>query len=95
MGRELSLVLLGSSILTAGYFLAPSNETELAAKQDEQAAQRVHRSGHYHGHGYMPLLFVHSPGYAGAYNGRPGTFTPGVTRGGVGGIGRSAGAAGA
>ncbi|CAN5593242.1 hypothetical protein BH11PLA2_BH11PLA2_14650 [soil metagenome] len=97
MGREFSLVLLGSGILTAGYFLAPTNEDALMAKADGQAAERVgdktYRSSGYHSH--MPLIFLHSPGYAGSYSGRPGVHSsPGVTRGGIGGIGRSAGASG-
>jgi hypothetical protein len=97
MGREFSLVLLGSGILTAGYFLAPSNDEALAAKADQQAAERVHNStGTHHRSGfhYTPLLWVHSTGYAGSSTGRPGTYSsPGVTRGGIGGIGRSAGVA--
>jgi len=95
MSREFSLVLLGSGILTAGYFLAPTPAEALAAKADDQAAERVHGSttgsSHRHGHGMlMPLLFVHSMGYSGSSAGRPAGTTAGVTRGGIGAMGRSA-----
>lgn len=93
MGREFRLVLLGSGILTAGYFLAPDPAEAIAAKADEQAADRVHGNSthrsHYHG-GFYPLLFAHSLGYSGNASGRPMSTTAGVTRSGFGGIGRSA-----
>lgn len=93
MGREFSLVLLGAGMLIAGYFLAPSHEDELQKKADEQAARRVGGSNHrsYYGGGHM-ILFLHSPGYTGGYSRPP--ASPGVSRGGLGGIGRSAGAGG-
>ena len=89
MGREFSLVLLGAGILTTGYFLAPSPEEELKKKAEEQSQRRV--GGSTYRSGGM-FIFLHSPGYN-----RGGMYppsTPGVSRGGLGGIGRSAGAGG-
>ncbi|OWK47037.1 hypothetical protein [Fimbriiglobus ruber] len=92
MSREFSLVLLGTGILTAGYFAAPSPEDELEKKADEQAAARVgDNSGnpnHHYGHG---LIFVHSPGYVGRYGSSPGRSpaSPSVSRGGFGGAGHT------
>lgn len=93
MSREFSLVLLGSGILTAGYFIAPDPAEALAEKADDQAAHRVGSStyrSHYYGH--YPILFLHGGGYSGSgsVRGRPMSATAGVTRGGLGGIGRSA-----
>jgi hypothetical protein len=39
MSREFSLVVLGSGMLTAGYFAYP--EADLQAKAEQQAVQRV------------------------------------------------------
>lgn len=90
MSREFSLVLLGSGILTAGYFMAPTPADALAQKADEQAANRVGNTHHRHyGHGGL-LLFVHGGGYSGSTTGRPVGATAGVTRGGIGSMGRSA-----
>jgi hypothetical protein len=91
MGREFTLVLLGSTILTAGYFLSPDSEEALQAKADEQAADRVTNSqGRSRGYYGSTLIWVHSGGYSGTTNGRPIGSTTGITRGGMGSIGRSA-----
>ncbi len=96
MSREFSLVLLGSGILTAGYFLAPSPEADLEQKANELAAERVgggtrDSNGTYRYHpGYM-LFFMHSSGYTGgAAGGRSAAVSGPVSRGGFGGVGRSA-----
>ena len=92
MSREFSLVLLGSGILTAGYFSAPSPEGEIEKKQDEKMAERVgDKSGG--SHGYRPggmFLFIHSPYYGGGTtNGRPAAYSPTTRAGGLGGAGRA------
>jgi hypothetical protein len=87
MSREFTLTLLGSGILTAGYFAAPDPVEEIQQKADVQAAHRVggtHHAGYFH-----PLIWVHSPGYSGSHMGRPVSSHAGVTRGGIGGVGRS------
>jgi hypothetical protein len=90
MSREFGLVLLGSGILTAGYFAAPSPEEEMERKADEQAAERTghpHQRSHY---GHVPLfLFVHSPAYAGNRTGRPASYSPTTRAGGFGSAGRA------
>jgi hypothetical protein len=90
MGREFSLVLLGAGVLTAGYFLAPSPDADLEQKADQQAAARVGGGSTTGRHYYHPIVWVHSPVYAGAPSGRPATAAAPVARGGFGGIGRSA-----
>ena len=91
MSREFGLVLLGSGILSAGYFTAPSPEEEMEKKADEQAAQRTGHSSHHRSHvGIVPLfLFVHSPAYAGNKMGRPSAYSPTTRAGGFGGAGRA------
>ena len=89
MSKEFSLVLLGSGILTAGYFTVPAAEKEMEEKAEEQAA---HRTGHtnYHrhyGHGGL-FLWVHSAGYAGHPSGRPAAYSPTARSGGFGSTGR-------
>ena len=98
MGREFSLVLLGSGILTAGYFLAPSPDEELEKKAEEQAAARVagddnQNRTHYRRAGIPLIFFVHSSGYAGGSATRS-PASPTVSRSGFGGMGRSMGASG-
>ncbi|QEL20994.1 hypothetical protein [Limnoglobus roseus] len=95
MTRDFSLVLLGAGILSAGYFLAPSPDLE--AKADEQAAERVgggerDSSGRYHYRPGYAMIWVHSGGYSGGAGRAP--AVGGVSRGGFGGIGRSAGVGG-
>ena len=92
MSSEFSLVLLGSGILTAGYFSAPSPEDAMEKKQDEQANGRV--GGQQNGSsGYRSggmFLFIHSPYYGGGTtNGRPAAYSPTTRAGGLGGAGRA------
>ena len=90
MSREFGLVLLGSGILSAGYFTAPSPEEEMEKKADEQAAERTghpHDRTHYRTGGFF--LFVHSPAYAGNATGRPASYSPTTRAGGFGGAGRA------
>jgi hypothetical protein len=98
MSREFSLVLLGAGVLTAGYFAAPSPDEELEKKADEQAARQVHSSGSHTTHrshiGFMPLIWVHSPGYVGSAGGGRPTAMTSVSRGGFGGIGHASSSGG-
>ena len=89
MSREFGLVLLGSGILSAGYFTAPSPEQEMEKKAEDQAAERTghSRSSGYHGGGFF--LFVHSPAYAGNSGGRPSAYSPTSRAGGFGTVGRA------
>ena len=91
MSREFGLVLLGTGILTAGYFTATSPEDEMEKKADEQAATRTgHSNGSHHRTGIIPLFFfVHSPAYAGNNTGRPSSYSPTTRAGGFGGAGRA------
>ncbi len=100
MTREFSFVLLGSGVLTTGYFLAPSPDAAIEQNANELAAEQVgagtrDSNGHYRPHsglgmGYA-MLFLHSRGYAGgSYNGRPMATSSVVSRGGFGTMGRSA-----
>jgi hypothetical protein len=84
MSVELGLVLLGSGILSAGYFLAPSPEEEMEKKTNDQMAQRTghNNSTHYRSGGFF--LFVHSPAYSGSGTGRPNAYSPSARSGGFG-----------
>ena len=98
MGRELSLVLLGAGILTAGYFMAPSRDEELETKADELAAEEIgedKEETHRRHRSHLPLLlFVHSRGYAGAGTGPTArASSPAVKQGGFGATGRAFGGA--
>jgi hypothetical protein len=96
MTREFSLVLVGSGILTAGYFLYPEDDIE--AKQKEQVQQQVAgnnndnqgRRRHYYGPGF---IWIHTgawgPGGNSASAGRPPAMGGGVARGGFGSIGHA------
>ncbi|WP_020469281.1 hypothetical protein [Zavarzinella formosa] len=91
MTRELSLVLVGSSILTAGYFLYP--EDDLEAKQKEQVAQQVAGNHHTTGTHRSGFIWIHTGAFRGGYsNGsvgsRPVAMGGNVSRGGFGSIGR-------
>lgn len=91
MSKELTLVLLGSGILTAGYFTVPSAEEGMEEKAEEQAAHRTghsHSSYHHHYRAGGLLLWVHSPGYAGHPTGRPAAHSPTTRSGGFGSISR-------
>lgn len=92
MSREFSLVLLGSGILTAGYFLYP--EENLEAKQNEEVQKQVagnhHHRTHYHHGGF---LWIHTGGFSrgssAVSGGRPVAMGGNVSRGGFGSIGRA------
>jgi len=96
MGREFSLVLLGSGILTAGYFVAPDPADALAEKADQQIGDRVAANEtnrrHYYG-GTHVFLWAHSSAYTSRYGGSTASLS-GVSRGGFGGFGRASGAGG-
>ena len=94
MTREFSLVLVGSGILTTGYFLYP--EEDLEAKQQEQVQQQLagnnqqNNNGHRH---YRPgFIWIYTGAFASHHGGsssRPAAMGGGhVSRGGFGGIGR-------
>jgi hypothetical protein len=82
MSRELSLVLLGAGLLTAGYFLWPEQDFE--KRSEEQARNRVggHRTG---GH----VLFIGYFGGGGSSSVRGGGagMMGSVSKGGLGSIG--------
>lgn len=86
MSREFSLVLLGASMLTAGYFLTPEDDLE---KKAEQEVTRQVAGGHHRGG------LVHTWVYVGS--GRRGVSAAparaAVARGGFGGMGSSMSAA--
>lgn len=90
MSREFSLVLLGTGILSAGYFSAPSHEEELEQKAEAHAARQTGHTTTSH-RVHTPLIWLHTPGYAGSYSGRSAAH-PTVSRGGFGGAGRAVGA---
>jgi hypothetical protein len=81
MSREFSLVLLGASALTAGYFLWPERDFE--KRSEEQARERVGSRAHIY-----PLLWVHAARGAGMGN-KPAAVA-GVSRGGFGSMGARA-----
>ena len=89
MTREFSLVLLGASALTAGYFLW--SEQDFEKRAEEQARHRVGGSSHVHG----PLVWIHSGGYRSGYTAgaRPAAVA-GISRGGFGHIGARMGGGG-
>jgi hypothetical protein len=88
MTKEMSLVLLGSGILTAGYFLVPQTEEAMEAKAEEQAAKRTGHGSNYHRSGGF-FLFIHSHGYAGTTTGRPAAYSTSTRAGGFGGFSKS------
>jgi hypothetical protein len=94
MTRELSLVLVGSGILTAGYFLYPDEDVE--AKQKEQVEQQVagnnnnnnEQRRHYRG---PMFLWIHTGAWGAsspASGARPTAMGGNTSRGGFGNIGR-------
>jgi hypothetical protein len=89
MSKEFSLVLLGSGILTAGYFTVPSAEEEMEKKAEEQAAHRTGHSSHSHYRTGGMFLWIHSPMYAGSSTGRPAAHSPSTRSGGFGSVGRA------
>lgn len=90
MTRELSLVLVGSSILTAGYFLYP--EEDLEAKQQQQVAQQVAGNNHHHGtstHRHVGFIWIPTGAFSGGGSAsRPVAMGSNISRGGFGSIGR-------
>ncbi|MDB5311630.1 MAG: hypothetical protein JWO38_5832 [Gemmataceae bacterium] len=86
MTREFSLVLLGASALTAGYFLW--SEQDFEKRAEEQARQRVGGTTRVH----APLIWIHTGGYS-SPGGRPAAVA-GVSRGGFGSIGARVGGGG-
>ena len=95
MTREFSLVLVGSGILTAGYFLYPEEDVE--AKQKEQVEQQVagnnnnNNNGHRR-HSHVPMfLWIHTGAWGSsspAAGARPTAMGGNTSRGGFGSIGR-------
>ena len=91
MTREFSLVLVGSGILTAGYFLYPDDDLE--AKQKEQVQQQLAGNNNNgarrtHGGGFI-WIYTGAWGRSGsAMGGRPTAMGGNISRGGFGGIGR-------
>ncbi|MBA4189570.1 MAG: hypothetical protein C0467_16415 [Planctomycetaceae bacterium] len=81
MSREFSLVLLGTGLLTAGYFAWP--EPDFEKRADEQAARRTgSRTGGSH------LIFIgHYGGGSGTVSGSRSAAFASVSKGGLGSIG--------
>lgn len=89
MSREFSLVLLGSGILTAGYFLYP--EEDIEAKQQEQVQKQVAGNNHHRTHySHGGFLWIHTGGWGSSSpSGRSVAMGGNVSRGGFGSIGRA------
>jgi hypothetical protein len=92
MTREFSLVLVGSGILTAGYFLYPDDDLE--AKQKEQVQQQLAGNNNNNGArrtggGGFIWIYTGAWGHSGsAASGRPTAMGGNISRGGFGSIGR-------
>lgn len=92
MTREFSLVLVGSGILTTGYFLYP--EEDLEAKEKEQVQQQLagnNGNGNQGHRVYRPgFIWIHTGAWAsrGGYGPRAPAMGGHISRGGFGGIGR-------
>jgi hypothetical protein len=84
MSREFSLVLLGSSMLTGGYFLWPEQDFEKRA--EEQAEQRVGGRTTNGSH----VVFIGHYGGSSSMTGRAPAMAS-VSRGGLGSIGTRVG----
>ncbi len=96
MTREFSLVLVGSGILTAGYFLYPDDDLE--AKQKEQVQEQVagNNNGAHRTHGGHGFIWIHTGAWgssSAARGGRPPAMGGNISRGGFGSIGRGSGGA--
>ena len=88
MSREFSLVLLGSGLLTAGYF-AWDNEEKIAAEADVQAQKRVGGDGTRRSGG---MLFIYHGGVgSSAVSGGRSPAMASVAKGGFGSIGSRVG----
>ena len=94
MTREFSLVLVGSGILTTGYFMYP--EEDLEAKQKEQVAQQLGGNANNNNNGQRQyrgggFIWIHTGAWASSGGSRSVAMGGGnVSRGGFGGIGRGA-----
>jgi hypothetical protein len=91
MTRELTLTLVGSGILTAGYFAYPDEEKELEAKQNEQVQQQLAGNNPNHnGHRvYHPgFIWIHTGAWGSSGMSRAPAMGGHISRGGFGGIGR-------
>jgi len=91
MSREFSLVLVGSGILTAGYFLYPDDDLE--AKQQEQVQQQLAGNNNQNNHGprrsHVGFIWIHTGAWGPGTTSRPVAMGGGsVSRGGFGNIGR-------
>lgn len=92
MTRELSLVLVGSGILTAGYFMYPHDDLE--AVQQEQVAQQVAGNRHTTHRTGSTFIWIPTGAFGRGYTGGSGTvgrsvaMGGNVSRGGFGSIGR-------
>lgn len=82
MTKEFSLVLLGTGLLTAGYFLWPEDDMERHAQ--EKAKKQI--AGNHRTHHGMHMIFIPTPRY-GAGNVATKSV---VSRGGFGSTGHSA-----
>jgi hypothetical protein len=93
MSREFSLVLLGSGLLTAGYFMWP--EEDIQKRADEQAHNRLGGNGHRTHHG--GFIFIGHFGSSGSMTGTGRSpAMANVSRGGLGSTGaRVSGGSGA
>ncbi len=93
MSREFSLVLLGSGILTAGYFLYPDEDVE--AKQKEQVQQQVagNNNNNHHRTHHGGFIWIYTGAWARGANptagGRSVAMGGNIARGGFGSIGRA------
>ncbi len=84
MTREFSLLLLGSTMLTGGYFLWPEQDFE--KRSEEQAQQRV--GGHGSTSGRSHIVYIGHFGGAGSISGAGRSpAMASVSRGGLGSIG--------
>src|SRR5215208_6876555 len=92
MTREFSLVLVGSGILTAGYFLYPEDDIEARQKaqvQEQLAGKENNQNDNRRTH-RTTFIWIHTGawGPAGATGPRPVAMGGGASRGGFGSIGR-------
>jgi hypothetical protein len=80
MSREFNLVLLGAGLLTAGYFLWPSDD----ARANDAAADAGGNNGSGSRRGHTTAFFIIS---SRSYTSTRGATTTAVSRGGFGGVG--------
>jgi len=91
MTREFSLVLVGSGILTAGYFLYPEDDIEARQKaqvQEQLAGKENNQNDNRRTH-RTTFIWIHTGAWgAGGATSRPVAMGGGASRGGFGSIGR-------